>query len=354
MPYIALHNQTDCGLVSIPARFIDYYMAPAAGEYVKVYLCLLRCLTGGTSCSVAGLAEQLRHTEGDVLRALHYWEEQGLVRLQFDSRRELTDVSLLPVPSKGGEIPLPHMPAPAKTRESGVSEPSSAGKRETAAGLSPAELADLGSDNGFQEFLMIAQHYLGRTLKPSDCDRFGYWYQLFGRSADLLVFLVEYCVENGHTSLHYMEKVALNWHQSGVTNVSEAKEYTDARSSAVHAAMSAFGLKDRAPGVPEQDFIRRWQNVYGFSSEMIGLACGKTISAIHKPSFEYADKILSSWKEQGAFTPEAAAALDSKRRGSKKQAAEPATGRGAAGNRFHNFDQRQYDYDALEDQIYKY
>ena len=161
---------------------------------------------------------------------------------------------------------------------------------------------------------------------------------------------MEYCADNGHTSLHYMEKVALNWHQSGVASRAAAREYTESRNSAVHAAMSAFGLKDRAPGGPEQDLIRKWQNIYGFSAEMIGLACGRTISAIHKPSFEYADKILSSWKEQGLNTPEAVSSSDARRR---KKPADPPAGR-ASQNRFHNFGQRQYDYSALEDQIYGY
>ena len=42
-------------------------------------------------------------------------------------------------------------------------------------------------------------------------------------SADLIEYLIEYCVENGHTSMHYIQKVALSWCERHIKTVSEAK-----------------------------------------------------------------------------------------------------------------------------------
>ncbi len=67
--------------------------------------------------------------------------------------------------------------------------------------------------------------------------------------------------------------------------------------------MKSFGLNDRVPGTKEANYIQKWLNTYGFSQDMIILACDKTISATHNPSFEYADRILSSWKKAGVCTP---------------------------------------------------
>ena len=52
--------------------FIDEYMANASGEYVKVYLYLLRHQQDAVS--IEQIADALNHTESDVKRALAYWE----------------------------------------------------------------------------------------------------------------------------------------------------------------------------------------------------------------------------------------------------------------------------------------
>ena len=61
-------------------EFIDHYMVRANGEYVKVYLLLLRHMNQSSGyLSVSELADLLECTEKDILRALRYWksEEHG-------------------------------------------------------------------------------------------------------------------------------------------------------------------------------------------------------------------------------------------------------------------------------------
>ena len=61
-------------------EFIDRYMVRANGEYVKVYLLLLRHMNQSSGClSVSELADLLECTEKDVLRALRYWKSEGLL-----------------------------------------------------------------------------------------------------------------------------------------------------------------------------------------------------------------------------------------------------------------------------------
>ena len=69
-------------------EFIDKYMAGANGEYVKVYLYILR--HEGQIRDVGQIADALDHTESDVKRAVGYWarlgvlEEQGSVNGQAE------------------------------------------------------------------------------------------------------------------------------------------------------------------------------------------------------------------------------------------------------------------------------
>ena len=69
------------------------------------------------------------------------------------------------------------------------------------------------------ELLFIAERYLGRILTPTDMNSILYWYDGLGFSTDLIEYLVEYCVSKGHTSIRYIEKVALAWADNHITTV---------------------------------------------------------------------------------------------------------------------------------------
>ncbi len=68
------------------------------------------------------------------------------------------------------------------------------------------------------------------------------------------------------------------------------------------AVMKAFGLNSRKPAVPEQKIMEKWFKDYGFDRELVLEACSRTINAIHTPSFQYADSILTDWKKAGVKT----------------------------------------------------
>ena len=72
------HFQVDATLVS--NEFIDRYLAEANGEYVKVYLYLLR--HKDEPVSLERIADGLNHTEADIRRAVLYWEKLGVLKLQ--------------------------------------------------------------------------------------------------------------------------------------------------------------------------------------------------------------------------------------------------------------------------------
>ncbi|MEI3169428.1 MAG: hypothetical protein V8S58_16990 [Lachnospiraceae bacterium] len=69
------HFQVDATLVS--NEFIDRYLAEANGEYVKVYLYLLR--HKDEPVSLERIADGLNHTEADIRRAVLYWEKMGVL-----------------------------------------------------------------------------------------------------------------------------------------------------------------------------------------------------------------------------------------------------------------------------------
>ena len=88
---------TDCTghhYTSIDNAFIDSYMAEANGEYVKVYLLLLRRMGETSPFSVSEFAEILENTEGDIIRALKYWAKRGLLTIEYGPDGEMTGLQI--------------------------------------------------------------------------------------------------------------------------------------------------------------------------------------------------------------------------------------------------------------------
>lgn len=412
-------------VTAVADEFIDQYMAAANGEYVKVYLYLLRHQS--EPVSVDAIADALNHTESDVRRALAYWEKAGVLlredllspdggekdagtaadrpragtvldremsggrgaafsaapQVAPDSRSTAYHGS----PQAGadgwsasysGPPQAVNQTAPAAVKPQGaVSEPAPAagrtdsvsfGAAPAAAAPSPkpvysvAQVNRLSGDEEFAQILYIAQKYMNKVFTPRDCQVFAYLYDTLKFSPELLEYLVEYCVQNGHVSVRYMETVAINWHEQGFRTPDEAKEYAEGFNNDAFSVMKAFGLNDRRPATEEQKMITKWFREYGFGRELVLMACNRTISAIHTPSFRYTDKILSDWKLAGVRTKADVEALDEKRSKSRAQGAggQAQGGRSSGGqgagqadggrrksNQFHNFKQRDTDYDAL-------
>ena len=96
MPTIQLFNDSASTMTSVSNIFIDEFMPEANGEFVKVYLYLLRSLSNHScECSISAIADKLEHTEKDVTRALKYWERMGLLKLEFNSSKKLSAVHVL-------------------------------------------------------------------------------------------------------------------------------------------------------------------------------------------------------------------------------------------------------------------
>ena len=46
-----------------------------------------------------------------------------------------------------------------------------------------------------------------------------YWYDGLKFPGEVIEYLVEYCITNGHSSLRYMDKVAIGWAENGINSI---------------------------------------------------------------------------------------------------------------------------------------
>ena len=128
-------------------EFIDEHMAKASGEYVKVYLYLLR--HEGEDVTAEDIAAALDHTEADVRRALRYWEKAGVLEAESagaaepraESRAASREAGA--VSSHAADAVSSRMADPAKSRAR-ASGPAFAGRKLHAAHLHRAEVPGEG------------------------------------------------------------------------------------------------------------------------------------------------------------------------------------------------------------------
>ena len=159
---------------------------------------------------------------------------------------------------------------------------------------------------------------------------------------------MEYCVCKGSRSIHYIETVALAWAEAGIATVSQAKERTTTYMRGSFAIMKAFGLNNRNPVDPEMKYIEKWLHTYDFTLDLILEACHRTMDRLHKPNFEYADRILKNWNANKVHTMNDIQALD---QAHQKRSVQKRPAANVRSTGFTNFEQRDYDFDELEKQL---
>lgn len=319
---LILKNRSQGNSTIVENDFIDHHMAKANGEYVKVYLLLLRHLNANNrGLSICGLADCLECTEKDILRAFSYWSEEGLLNIDYDDAGNICGLAI------GNFFPKPE---PAKQ-----THPASKTTQ------SPEDLRQL---------YFVAEQYVGKPLSVTEIKKINYFFDTLNFSADLIEYLIEYCVENGHRTFRYIESVAMSWADAGITSVEDAKRNTLSYNKNYFSILNAFGIKGRSPAAVESDYIKKWLDDYGFSLDIVLEACNRTISNTHKPDFKYADSILKNWKANGVTNRNDIAQLDATFQQQKTSGRKSAT-KLPSKTRFNNFEGRSYDMKSLEQQL---
>ena len=196
------------------------------------------------------------------------------------------------------------------------------------------------------KLVFIAEQYLKKTLSANDIRSILFLSETLQFSNDLIDYLLQYCVQRGKKDFRYIEKVAINWAEENITTPKEAGAYVSKYDRNVYSVMNALG-KSNNPTAKEVDYIKRWYQDWGFSLDIILEACERTVLATDKHRFEYADKILSGWKDNGVHHKKDIEAIDSLFRKSKPASASAKT----TANTFNQFKQNDYDFNAIEERL---
>ena len=383
MTAINISSDIATSFTTVSDIFIDQYMPKANGEFVKVYLYLLRATGSGAGiATISEIADHFSNTEADIIRALNYWASEGILQLQSGADGQIMGINLCSLSVSGMQAAQSNIQSAVadnaaqnnlqnistadirmqdsvveKLKSQTTDKPASSQKEYTL-----DEIKEFRKNPDISELFFIIETYLKHTLSSSDTNMVLYWLDELHFSTDLVEYLVEYCITKGHSSLRYMNKVALGWADAGIKTVDQAKDDAAAHSQIYYSVMKALGITGRNLVDSEVSLINKWVGEYGFDIELVKAACSKTISAIQKPSFEYADSILANWRKKDVHTLKDVEVLDANFAKANKASAtgssqgtnaangssKPKSNNSSSKNKFNNFNQRNNDYDKLE------
>ena len=380
-------------------------MPKANGEFVKVYLYLLRATGSGAGiATISEIADHFSNTEADIIRALNYWASEGILQVQTGADGQITGINLCSLAVSGMQAAQSNIQSAVADNAAQNNLQNSVVNNATqnnlqndvvnnvAQNISTAnirmqdsvveklksqttdkaassqkeytldEIKEFRKNPDISELFFIIETYLKHTLSSTDTNMVLYWLDELHFSTDLVEYLVEYCITKGHSSLRYMNKVALGWADAGIKTVDQAKDDAAAHSQIYYSVMKALGITGRNLVDSEVSLINKWVGEYGFDIELVKAACSKTISAIQKPSFEYTDSILANWRKKDVHTLKDVEVLDANFAKANKASAtgssqstnaangssKPKSNNSSSKNKFNNFNQRNNDYDKLE------
>lgn len=335
---------------SISNNFIEYYMTDANGDFVKLYLYLSMLSAAGKPISFSKIADHLNCTEKDVCRGIKYWIKEDVLRLCYNDKKEVTGIILKTLKRPDVDITSElkvvdfTLAQSVRKMDQDAEEADNSDKDEVITDEksadvvtpvqaetpkaprkkqpTPEDLSNKLRDPEIHDLINEATAYCNRELAQKELNSLIYIKDQLGLSFDLCEYLLEYCAEIKKTSFSYIEKVAKNWYEEGISSREEAEEYSTRYLTLYSRILKTLGITSRfSPAPVEKKFIDTWTRDFGFSETIIIEACNRAItSKPHDANFPYVNGILEKWYKNNVHSLSDIAALDESHAKSTKPA----------------------------------
>mgnify|MGYP004526420465 CR=1 FL=1 len=258
----------------LPQKVADEHLKLAGAVQLKVLLYIFRNIAAMPDAQ--NISSALGVPVADINDALRYWCDAGILYPLEEQKTE---------PAKTADKP--------KTVAAQVTKPDRAEVAKR--GLECPEIAFL---------LQQAQQIFGRNLRQSEASTLVWLYDDQGMGVAVLLMLIQYAMSENRCNIGFIERTALDWINSGVTDLKSAeqkvKEFALCK-TAWGIVCSAFHI-DRAPSKKEQENAHKWVNEWGYDKQMLKTAYDLCVDTTSKMSLPYIDKIVTGWHKQGVKT----------------------------------------------------
>lgn len=181
-------------------------------------------------------------------------------------------------------------------------------------GYSEKDVLDaMEGDNSFRGLYGEVQRLLGRALNTEELKILLGFVRYLGMAPDLISVLVCYCKDRArqkgslrNPSLRTIEKEAYAWAEQGIDTLEEAAAFIQAqnvRSSRLNRLMKLLQIRGRNLTAAEERYAQSWLDM-GMDDELISMAYERTCLNTGGLNWNYMNKILQRWNQQGLRTAE--------------------------------------------------
>ena len=293
----------------VPVAVADHLLGLASHDQLKVLLFVL-CHAGET-LTEAQIAKSCKVQPAAVEEALVFWQDCNILQ-------NAPAVPSVSVQKTVAEAP-PAQTAPVQPVQQ--SRPAAGVQNSSRPNLTPGQIAErIKKDPELAEMFRAVKSFTGSQNYMID-NSLVWMHEYLGLQADIILMLAAFCKKIDCFNVRYMEQIAVEWQERGITThklaLDDINRRTEARSFT--GKIKTMFEMDRWPSKKQQSYIDEWQK-NGYSLDMIELAYEKTRDKMgDKLKFDYLNGILQRWEQAGIRTPEAAAQEDAAFYAAKKK-----------------------------------
>lgn len=282
--------------VALPSSLEEYVVNMTDGDADELRV-LVYALSRDGEINTDDMASALGMDETDVISAVSFWRGAGLIAVKGKTsgagrkntvKKEVSDTA--PTTDEAASEPAEKLSNSVRDTES---------RNYTSEEV--ARIISSGSE--IQSLRDYVQQRLGKILSAADDASLVRLIDYILLTPEMIMLIVEYCVENGKNSMRYVEKTAISIYDEGVRDYEALVAYFDRKK----AAKSNEGIVKRIIGSGERSFtskerehIANWFEWFSENrEELITYAYERTIANISKPSIPYMSKLLEFWHSKG-------------------------------------------------------
>ena len=261
-----------------------------AEQIKRASLCDLKvlwliCAKGG-AVDIGELCDFSGASESEVMSSLSYWRGAGVIECEMPKAAD-----------KGQKVP-----------EQQAEKPKKVARADVLPEYTSDEIANILEKNTkLSSFISECQKIMGKMFNIHEVNVLIGLVDYLDLDCDYIMLLLTYCVSHGKKTLHYAEKTAFGFYDSGITTVESLSAELQRRENVASVEgriRTLFGLGGRALTAKEKKEISAWINDWGFSFEIIEKAYEVTVDATGGASLHYANSVLDRWNAEGIRTTE--------------------------------------------------
>ncbi len=298
---MSIKVQYGTGAITLPAKAFDCN-AGLSELRVLMLICQNPALAAGYPEGIEEMARMAGCATGAFREAVSFWKGTGIL----DTDAETS--------------------APVRTVKA-----DRALIRDTVPEYSGEELAALveKGDGSIRSLIDECQEILGKMFNRTEVEKLVALSDYLRLEKEYILLLAHHCVRQNKKSVAYIVRTAYALFNDGIDDYPKLEAYIKYKEkylSVIGRLRRLFGIGERELTKKESGFIKQWIEDFNLPLEVIQIAYQITVDTIKELSFDYMGKILQSWYEQGALTPEAVNQLLQERKAKKEAEKAEASG----------------------------